>query len=85
MNMNWAYLRTTLLQIPALSSRIYRSWKVFETRKMLCVALRTTRISPVHSNGVINYVFAVRLFRTVLRDRLKNFPGTTAMVGGAHH
>ena len=31
------------------------------------------RISPVHSNGVINYAIAIRLFRTVLRDRLKNF------------
>ena len=47
--------------------------KVFETRKLMCVALRTVRNSPVHSNGVINYAIAVRLFRTVLRDRLKNY------------
>ena len=47
--------------------------KCFETRRMLCVALRTARNSPVHSNGVINYAFVVRLFRTELRDRLKNF------------
>ena len=31
---------------------------------MLCVT---------YSNGVINYAIAIRLFRTVLRDRLKNF------------
>ena len=29
--------------------------------------------SPVHSNGVINYAIALHLFRTVMRDRLKNF------------
>jgi hypothetical protein len=40
---------------------------------MVCVALRTARNSPVHSNGVMNYAVAIRLFRTVLRDRLKNF------------
>ena len=40
---------------------------------MLFVAQRTAHISPVHSNGVINYAIAIRLFRTVLRDRLKNF------------
>ena len=40
--------------------------------RTLCVA----RNSPVHSNGVINYAIAVSLFQTVLRDRLKSFPGT---------
>ena len=44
----------------------------------LCVALRMARNSPVHchnrhSNGVIKYAIAIRLFRTVLRDCLKNF------------
>ena len=41
--------------------------------RTLCVAWCTARNSPVHSNGVINYAIAVRLFRTVLRDRPKNF------------
>ena len=37
---------------------------------------RAARNSPVHSNSVINYAIAVRLFRTVMRrDRLKNFSG----------
>ena len=40
---------------------------VFETRTNVVHAL------PVHSNGVINYVIVVCLFRTALRDRLKNF------------
>ena len=35
--------------------------------------MRAARNSPIHSNGVINYEIVVRLFRTVLRDRLKNF------------
>ena len=36
-----------------------------------CVALHAVRNSPVHGNGVINYAITVRVFRTVLRDRLK--------------
>ena len=40
--------------------------------RTLCVVLREARNSPVHSNSVINYTVAARLFRTVLRDRLKN-------------
>ena len=39
----------------------------------LCIALRNMRNSPVHSNAVINYAIMIRLFRSVLRDRLKNF------------
>ena len=49
--------------------------KKFETRYKRCacgIAYRA-RNSSVHSNGVINYAIAIRLFRTVLRDRLKNF------------
>ena len=50
-------------------------WKSFLRR----VALRAARNSPVHSNSAINYAIAVRLFRTVLRDRLKKTcPGTIA-------
>ena len=50
--------------------------KVFETRTN--VALRN---SPVHSNGVINYAIALRLFRTVLlRDHLKNFSRYNSVV-----
>ena len=41
--------------------------------RTLRVALRAACNSPFHSNGVINYVIVVRLFLTVLRDRLKNF------------
>ena len=41
--------------------------------RTLRVALRAARNSPVHSNGVINYAIAVRLFRTVRLFRLKNF------------
>ena len=48
--------------------------------RTLCVALRAARNSPVHSNGVINYAIAVRLFRTVLRDRLKNFSRYNSVV-----
>ena len=46
-------------------------WDAYERCVWHCV-LRVTH-PPVHSNGVINYVVAVRLFLTVLRDRLKNF------------
>ena len=46
-------------------------------RRVKCCAWRSgqLRISPVHSNAVINYasVILIRLFRKVLRDRLKNF------------
>ena len=49
---------------------------------MLCVALHTTHVSPVHSNGEINYAFAARLFQTVLRDRLKNFSRYNIIIMG---
>lgn len=37
----------------------------------LCVALHAAHKSPVH--GVINYAIMVRLFWTMLPDRIKNF------------
>ena len=45
---------------------------VFVMCTNVVVALRAARNSQVHSNGAINYAIAVHLFRTVLRDRLKN-------------
>ena len=45
--------------------------KVFETH--MNVALHIARNSPFHNNAVINYANAIRLFRTVLRNRHKNF------------
>ena len=39
----------------------------------LCVAMRIAPISPIHSTDVINYSVTIHLFRTVLRNRLKNF------------
>ena len=47
--------------------------KILRRVQTLCVALRAARNSPVHSNGVIKYAIVIRLFRTVLCDRLKNF------------
>ena len=53
--------------------------KFLRGARTLCMALRAARNSPVHSNGVINYAIAVRLFLTVLCDCLKiknNVPDT---------
>ena len=41
--------------------------------RMLHVALRIAPNSLVHSNTVVNYVIAIRLFQTVLRNCLENF------------
>ena len=38
-------------------------------RGILCIAPN----SYLHSNAVMNYAIAIRLFRTVLRIRFKNF------------
>ena len=45
-------------------------WKSFCTNVVR--GLCTAHNSPIHSNGVVNYAIAIRLFRKVLRDRLKN-------------
>ena len=53
--------------------------KFLRCMQTLCVALRTARNSPVHSNGVINYAIAIRLFQTVMRDCLKNFSSSNIL------
>ena len=65
-----------LMTFITLSSYLLLFLKKFlrPVQTFLDVALRIAHISPVHSNAVINYAIAIRLFRTVSAyDRLKNF------------
>ena len=52
----------------------YYCWNKFLRRvQALFMAFHVAANSSVDSNAVINYVIAIRLFRTVLRNRLKIF------------
>ena len=68
--MNWDCMHAQSQNNPEPGTVV--AGKVLRRVQTFCVALRAARNSPVHSNGVMNYAIAVRLFRTVLRDRLKN-------------
>ena len=51
---------------------VYVAGNVFETWRNVVRGMCIAFNSPVHSNAVLNYIIAIRLFRTVLRNHGKN-------------